>query len=54
MSGRKRGHYFKYLRCDKNQPQAKFPRQTAWNQNNKVFDNYFFPQNLSEQSFNSK
>lgn len=41
MSGRKRGHYFKYLRCDKNQPKAKIPRQTAWNQKNKVFEIIF-------------
>lgn len=36
MSGSKRGLYFKYLRCIENEPQAKIPRQTKWNQNNKV------------------
>lgn len=38
MSGVKRGPYFKYLRCIENEPQAKVPRQTIWNQKNKVFE----------------
>lgn len=32
MAGLKRNRYFKYLR----EPQAKIPKQTIWNRNQKV------------------
>lgn len=37
MAGRKRGHYFKYLKRVENEPLAKIPRQTEWNRQKKVF-----------------
>lgn len=33
---RKRGPYFKYMRCDDSTLPAKVPRQTEWNRQNKV------------------
>lgn len=39
MSGRKRGHYFKYLQRVENEPLAKIPRQTEWNRKRKAFYN---------------
>lgn len=53
MSGRKRGHYFKYL-CAENESLAKIPRQTEWNRRRKVFYKFdqskfsFVLQNLNE------
>lgn len=39
MPRTKRGPYYNYLRCVENETEAKIPRQTAWNQKKKVFEN---------------